>query len=137
MNKLIILRGASGCGKSSFADFLVRNLRLDADRFEADGYMVNRQGDYEFKPEKLGYCHKSCQEDVEGAMHGGLECVIVSNTSTTEKELEFYLDLAQKYDYEVISLVVEKRHDGKNDHEVPEQTLDRQEQRLRGSLKLR
>ena len=49
--------------------------------------------------------------------------IVVANTSTTVKELKPYYDLAEKYDYAVFSVIIENRHDGVNEHNVPEETL--------------
>jgi hypothetical protein len=56
---------------------------------------------------------------------------------TSEKELAPYIELAQKYGYQIISLIVENRHGNKSVHDVPDETLDRMEVRLKGSIKLR
>lgn len=133
IKNLIILRGVSGCGKSTTAEILAEGCFpiLEADKyFEVDGI-------YQWDKSKIHLAHQWCQKEVEYYMSLSLPKVITSNTSTTEKELKPYLDLAEKYGYRVISLIVENRHGGCNCHDVPEETLDRQEQRLRNSLKLR
>jgi predicted kinase len=134
---LIIIRGTSGSGKSSLANFLVNNSSCDAVYYEADMFMENEQGQYEFKPEKLGYCHDKCVVAVESSMQSELPLIIVSNTSTKERDFKIYIELATKYGYKVTSLVVENRHGNKDSHNVPEETLKRQEEAIRQSLKLR
>ena len=134
---LMILRGASGSGKSSLANFLVNNSKADAAYYEADLFMENAQGQYEFKPEKLGYCHNKCVAAVESSMVSELPLIIISNTSTKERDFKAYIELATKYGYKVTSLVVENRHGNKDSHNVPEETLKRQEEAIRQSLKLR
>jgi predicted kinase len=134
---LMILRGASGSGKSSLANFLVNNSKADAAYYEADLFMENAQGQYEFKPEKLGYCHNKCVAAVESSMVSELPLIIISNTSTKERDFKAYIELATKYGYKVTSLVVENRHGNKDLHNVPEETLNRQEESIRQSLKLR
>lgn len=62
--------------------------------------------------------------------------IIVSNTTTTEKELKPYIDLAEEYGYKVVSLIVENRHGNDSIHNVPQEIRDSQENRLRNSLKL-
>lgn len=133
----MILRGASGGGKSSLAAFLVNNSSCDAVYYEADMFMINDKGKYEFKPEKLGYCHNKCVTAVESSMDSELPLIIVSNTSTKERDFKAYIDLAHKHGYKVTSLVVENRHGNKDSHNVPEETLKRQEEAIRQSLKLR
>jgi len=50
--------------------------------------------------------------------------IAVSNTFTQEWEMEDYYKLAEKYNYKVVSLIVENRHGGKNVHGVPEDKLE-------------
>lgn len=134
MTTLYIIRGVSGAGKSTFAKELASALGISS--YEADQFAYDEQGNYNFQPSKLGYYHACCQQAVLTELVNGLD-VILANTSTTEKELAPYLAMVKELDCKVVSLVVENRHGNSNVHDVPEQTLERQEQRLRGSLKLR
>jgi len=132
MNKtLYLIRGVAGAGKTTFATDLAESLNLAM--FEADDYFYDRYGNYNFNPSLLHKAHNECQEKTEASMmlgHG----VVVSNTFTTEKELKPYLDLAEKYDYKVVSLVVENRHGNKSVHDVPETTIQKMKDRF--SVKL-
>jgi NEDD4-binding protein 2 len=136
MKTLILLRGLPGSGKSTFANYMFSN-----NIFEADQYFYNEEGKYNFDASKLYEAHKWCQLRVEHAMEDNLESngmyfseIVVSNTSTTEKELEPYLELAKKYDYQVVSLIVENRHSGVSKHNVPAETIERMKNRF--SIKL-
>jgi predicted kinase len=142
MRTLILLRGLPGSGKSSFATFIWDKHVV----FEADKYFYDKEGNYNFDMSKLGAAHKWCQLQVEHAMEDNQANpqfypeIVVSNTSTTESELKPYLDLAAKYDYKVVSLIVENRHgngEETNIHGVGKETLDKMENRLRNSIKLR
>jgi len=133
MKELILLRGLPGAGKSSFANLIWQSGVI----FEADKYFYDKEGNYNFDATKLHAAHKWCQSQVEDAMKTNSKSnglyyseIIVSNTSTTEKELEPYLKLAEKYDYIVISLVVENRHGNKSVHNVPEETLEKMRKRF-------
>ena len=134
MATLYIIRGCSGSGKSTFAKTLADALKINY--YEADMFAQNEEGEYIFDVSKLGYYHSACQHAVLSELANGWD-VIVSNTSTTEKDLKPYLAVAKEFNAKVICLVAEHRHDGVNVHDVPEETLARQEQRLRGSIKLR
>lgn len=131
---LIILRGLPGSGKTSFAKYMFSN-----NVFEADQYFYDENGNYNFDATKLHAAHMDCQNRVEKLMQMssttqyGSE-IVVSNTSTTEKELKPYYDLAEKYDYKVVSLIVENRHGSKNVHNVPDEKLE--QMRTRFSIKL-
>ena len=62
------------------------------------------------------------------------EMVIISNTSTTEWEMNFYLEAAKKYGYMVHSLIVENRHDSKSIHNVPDDSLRKMKERFEVAL---
>lgn len=94
-----------------------------------------RDGVYDWKPENQFAAHRWCQDGVRECMELGHKNVIVSNTSTTEKEMKPYLDMAAKYGYSVTSLIVENRHGNVSIHDVPEETMQRMEDRF--SVKLR
>jgi hypothetical protein len=49
--------------------------------------------------------------------------IVVSNTFTQEWEMKPYFEMADQHDYKVFSIVVENRHGGINEHNVPEETL--------------
>lgn len=134
MKNLIILRGCSGSGKSTFGHFLVRLSNGYISNIAADDFFY-KDGKYQFDVTKLGQAHASCIRQVEEDMKENVD-ICVSNTSTTEKELKPYLELAEKYDYKVISLVVENRHGNKNIHDVPDDTIKNQAERLKNSIKL-
>jgi hypothetical protein len=46
-----------------------------------------------------------------------------------------YYEMAEEYGYRVYSLIVENRHSGVNEHGVPDETLEKMENRFQ--LKLR
>lgn len=137
LNKVVIvLRSCSGAGKSTLAEFLTQNYkRYDYSICSADDYfMIKRE--YCFNAKQLGLAHNYCFEKFKESVEYGIKLIVLSNTNTSEKELKPYLDLAAKYQYTVFSLVVENRHGNKNVHNVPEETLKRQENKLRNSIKL-
>lgn len=134
---LYILRGVSGSGKTTLA-MLLKQLLENSDAISADDFFYNKDGVYEFDRTKLHYAHISCQTRVEEAMKTRkVYNLIVHNTSTTEKEMRPYLNLAEKYGYKVVSLVVENRHGSSSVHDVPESVLLMQQSRLINSLKLK
>lgn len=134
MNKLYayILHGISGCGKSTLADALIANggVICCAD----DGFMVN--GNYVFDVNKLGFCHRLCQEKFAVAIAERQSPIVVANTNTTPKDWKFYDETAKENGYIVFHLVVENRHGGKDAHNVPVTTLEKQAQNIRNNLKL-
>lgn len=119
MNKtLYLVRGIPGSGKSTFAK------QLDGFIREADMYFINREdGSYNFDPSKIKDAHNWCREEVESIMKEE-ENVIVSNTFTQEWEMDAYYQLAKQYGYKVFSVIVENRHEGVNQHGVPQDKLE-------------
>ena len=133
MKQLIILRGVSGSGKSTVAEIFSDGLWPIC---EADTFHYTEDGVYNWKPENIKAAHNWCKEQVLDFMVREFKKIIISNTSTSEKELKPYLELALEYGYQVISLVVENYHGNNSIHNVPQYVRDAQELRLRGSLKL-
>ena len=132
MNKLVILRGLPGSGKSTIANLLVSN---PDHVFEADKYFYRPDGTYLFNFNQLHSAHEWCKYEVESAMKSNIETIVVSNTSTVESEFKYFIELAESYDYDVFSLIVENRHGHVSVHDVPEITMEKMEKRF--SVKLR
>jgi predicted kinase len=114
---LYIVRGIPGSGKSTFAKTLTEN------HVEADMYFLDDRSVYVFDATKLKDAHKWCQTIVEEWMESEQEKIAVSNTFTQEWEMETYFEMAKKYDYIVFTIVVENRHNGLNQHSVPEDKI--------------
>lgn len=129
---LYIIRGLPGAGKSTFALKLAN--AIGAYNFEADHYHEDADGNYAWKPENVAAAHYSCQRAVRHIMTSSRADIVVSNTSTTEKELEVYLDMAKECGYSVTSLIVENRHGNESIHGVPPTIM--QKMRNRFSVKL-
>lgn len=120
---LIIVRGIPGCGKSTFAKLLGGYVCT------ADDFLM-KDGVYCWSPEKAGGAHVACQLQVRDYMKKGMSPVIVANTSTTIKEMKPYYELAEEFGYKVFSVIVENRHGGVNEHDVPEETLEKMRKRF-------
>lgn len=136
MDKLCyIIRGVSGSGKSTLALQLANG---DVGKiFEADSYLIDEDGNYNWTPNNMLMAHYKCFKDFQESCEVGVSPVVVSNTNTSPREFQRYIDAAAAEGYTVISLVVENRHGSTDTHYVPETTLERQEQSIRSSLKLR
>lgn len=133
MKTLYLIRGVPGSGKSSFADSLFKcglvDMHLEADMF----FLDDVTGQYTFNPHELGLAHKWCQDNTIVMLSAGYS-VAVSNTSTTEREVEVYRQIAEDYDAKFVSLVMENRHNGVNIHNVPAEKI--QQMKSRFSVKL-
>jgi len=123
MKNLYLLRGIPGAGKSTLAK------QLGDSHFETDTFFMV-EGEYKFDPTKLRKAHEWCQSQIELAMinnhvTAGLDNsdIVVSNTFTQAWEMDAYYELANQYGYRVFSIIVENRHGGVNQHNVPEDKL--------------
>jgi predicted kinase len=127
MKELFLLRGIPGAGKSTLAKILVGE--RDYCHKEADMYFLDSEGKYKFDFSLIKEAHEWCQSEVEFLMKYE-HTVVVSNTFTQEWEMQDYYDLAKEYGYKVHSIIVENRHGGVNEHNVPQETLDKMKQRF-------
>ncbi len=138
MKKLYLIRGVSGSGKTTLAKEMMLAFAaagISAVNMAADDYFM-KNGKYDFDASKLYQAHTWCKLYVRDMMVEDVERIIVHNTFTTEKEMKPYLTLAEKYGYEVTSMVVENRHGNDSVHDVPDITLAHQCKRLRDNIKL-
>ena len=117
--KLILLRGLPGAGKSTFAKFLQS---IGTVHIEADQYFTDRNGNYNYDGSKIQEAHEFCQERTKMYLANGSN-VVVSNTSTTEKEIKVYQEIADAYGADFISLIVENRHGNSSVHSVPDHVM--------------
>ena len=129
---LYILRGLPGSGKSTLAKQLVGD--KDYCHKEADMYFVDREGNYNFNPSQIKDAHKWCQDEIEFVMKYEHSRVVVSNTFTQEWEMTPYVDLANQYGYKVFTIIVENRHNGINEHGVPEDKIQMMKDRFEVKL---
>jgi len=135
---VILLRSCSNAGKSTLAEYLESIYPYENLSFVccADDYFYNN-GVYQFDASRLGFAHNECRRKYLQYLQDGVGLVIVANTNTRTSDVNFYQEWAKELEYKFFSLVVEKRHENLNDHRVPEETLQKQEGQIRGSLKLR
>jgi predicted kinase len=133
---LFLVRGLPGSGKTTFATHIWNEYAV----CEADKFFYDKEGNYNFDPTKLKEAHAWCKNEVETRMidhqNNGQYYpeIAVSNTFTQEWEMKDYFDLAEKYGYKTVSLIVENRHGGKNVHGVPDEKLETMRNRFQISL---
>lgn len=129
---LYLIRGLPGAGKTTLAESLLES-KIVQRICEADSYFLDEGGVYRFDGAFLGKAHDLCYNLVERAILSG-ESVAVSNTFTTEREMEKYVDLAKERGIKLVSLVVENRHGKRSVHDVPETAMRRMRERFNFQL---
>lgn len=127
MHTLYLIRGVPGSGKSTFAQQLLKHGIVDY-VFEADQFFM-RDVEYKFDASKLKHAHNWCQENTRTFLLHEMN-IAVSNTTTTEKEVAVYQQIAEETGAKFVSIVVESRHDGTNVHGVPPEKVQQMRQRF-------
>lgn len=134
--QVTILRGVSGSGKTSFAEFLKSLSPNETLICCADDYFM-KDGRYLWNAEELYKAHNWCfAKFVAGLKDEEIRHIIIANTSATKKEVDKYRKCATNEGVRVACLVVENRHEGKNIHNVTEETLQKQKERLKNNIEL-
>jgi predicted ABC-type ATPase len=132
---VLIIRAASGAGKSTFANF-IQSLYPKAVICCADDHFYDNSGNYKFDASQLGAAHLNCKRKFEFSLDNGAECVIVANTNVESDHWKFYENYAKSKGYTVFFLILEKRHSNENVHGVPLAKLQEQERKILKSIKL-
>jgi len=123
--KMLILRGLSGAGKSTWAHAQEGAFICSAD----DTHINPDTGAYEFDPTRLPEAHNACFVKAWDACHRGEPLVVIDNTSVTRAEYTPYVMMATAHGY-AVELVVVDTPCGvaftRNTHGVPEQGVANQ-----------
>lgn len=117
---LVLFRGLPSSGKTTAAELLFPKEHVCS----ADDYFYNDKGEYVFDRAKLHQAHRECQNKADNLMIDGVQKVAVCNTNTTKKEMDYYYKLAEQYDYRVVQFIVERTHNNKNSHNVPNEAVE-------------
>lgn len=131
---VIILRGISGAGKSTFAN------ELGGDIVSADHWFM-RSGKYKFDPRELPDAHAAClREFIDICQSGDARnnVVIVDNTNTTVMEVAPYVAVGQAYGHnvEIITIAADvTAAAARNIHNVPASAVQQMARRLEDSAR--
>lgn len=120
---LFLFRGLPGSGKTTAASRLVDH------HVAADEYFDLFYGG-KFDGGKLPQAHLWCRNMTERWMTKGIKRIGVHNTFTRPREMREYFQMASRHGYEVVTMIVENRHDGVSVHDVPQDTIQRMRDRF-------
>lgn len=103
--KVVILRGISGSGKSTW----VKNNAVNSTVVSADNFFVQADGNYVFDETKLQEAHRTCYREFLTALERKDELIVVDNTNITAWEMSPYIALAEAkgYTVEILTLQVD------------------------------
>lgn len=134
MKNFYIVRGVSGSGKSTFSARFAA--LMNAPHLEADKLLYDEEGVYQWTREAVTWAHKETYNTISSLMDENTPDIVLSDTSARPRDLKIYLDLAKEKGYLITCLVMEKHHNNPSLHDVSEETLEKQRQRIMGSMKL-
>lgn len=133
MKKVIIMRGCSGSGKSTYAaTSLIKHL-VPTTICSADHFWVDKEGNYNFDPTKLNEAHAECYQHFVRALENETHLVIVDNTNTTLAEIAPYLTHAKymNYEVEIVRCTCNWKTAAKrNIHNVPKKSIESMYKRM-------
>ena len=127
MRKLIIVRGLPGSGKSTLAK-KIKDQKFYSTLIciEADMFFETPNG-YEFDIARIKDAHNWCYYSTMKALKCGMD-VIVSNTFTTNWEMERYIKLGEIFD-DLFITIINVTTQFETIHGVPEETMKKMKDR--------
>jgi predicted kinase len=103
MSSVVILVGASGSGKSTWAKQFIANqekMGFVCHIVSADHYF-EKDGVYQFDGTKLAQAHQACKRNFILAMQEEFNVIVVDNTNTRAWERKEYVQEARNHGYQV------------------------------------
>ncbi|KAI8893949.1 hypothetical protein BC833DRAFT_606728 [Globomyces pollinis-pini] len=101
MLKLILLRGASGSGKSSLTKTILSENGGVGVVLSSDNFFVNQDGVYQFDGKQLGQAHEWNLLNAQLAMNKSITPIIIDNTHVQRWEAKPYVQYAIDKGYTV------------------------------------
>lgn len=94
---------------------------------EADHYFYDDYGNYVFDADKLRQAHEWCQDYTRAGLENEFN-MVVANTFTTLREMKEYYQMAKKLNVKFNVITCQGQFG--NNHNVPQETLDKMEKRF-------
>ncbi len=120
--KVILLRGASGSGKSTFAGKLTDSRIVSADQYHV------RDNVYSWTQENVSAAHKWCYRNFYFALLDCVPQIVVDNTNLTLDRISPYYALACLFDYTVHVVDFFTNHE--NIHGVSQEIVEAKREEL-------
>lgn len=95
--KVIILRGISGAGKSTWAKKHYPNAVIAS----ADDYFLQEDGSYDYDLDQIDDAHEACYQIFVKALLSKEPLIVVDNSNVTVWEISPYVMPARSFGYEV------------------------------------
>lgn len=111
---LILVRGISGSGKSTFANMLKDTGLVDVVT-ENDAYRI-KDGQYHYDPQDTPTVVRQCYQDTIAALEAGRN-VAVANAFIRPEEMDIYLAYAKQHGIKVIRFIMDGYYG--NVHDTP------------------
>lgn len=134
--KVYILRGISGAGKSTYADYLRRTEEGDVLVCSADSYFHTPNG-YKFDSRRLEDAHKHCLKVFIDGCQKRWDVIVVDNTNICYHHFDHYIKIAEAFGYEVeiVTITIEpERAAEQTRHNVPLKSLKSRSKALKDDL---
>lgn len=128
MNKVFIMRGIPGSGKSTVA----KSFNADA-VYSADDYFMNDNGVYCFDKTKIGDAHKQCFASYLRSIMPTINAVVIDNTHIQAWEISPYIAIANYFGFEHEIIQIDCDKDiafGRQSHGVAQKDHDRMADQL-------
>lgn len=126
MITLTLVRGLPGSGKTTLATQICDSTNPSM-VIEADHYFYDDYGNYIFDADKLRQAHEWCQDYTRAGLENEFN-MVVANTFTTLREMKEYYQMAKKLNVKFNVITCQGQFG--NNHNVPQETLDKMEKRF-------
>ena len=100
-NKVFIIRGLPGAGKSNYVTLLTANLSPSDYAIHSTDHYFYSEGSYMFNPRQLEQFHQQNQAAFGKSLQKKVPLVICDNTNIEAWQIDNYVTLAKKYNYEI------------------------------------